>query len=228
MRLRGVVITVVVVLVLAAVAVVGDVVVRMTAEQRLTDQVAGALGTQGTTSVELTERRPLLLQLAGGRLDEVRVTADRVALDQGYVTDVDATATGVSVRAPYVAAELTVTGTLPIEVVHDRIAEAGLDVDLAAVGDALRASGNVLGVAWSVALVPRVAEGGLAVDVESADLAGVQVGVDALPAEVGDTLTGLEVPVSGLPVGLALTAARVVADGVEVTATGTDVPLREG
>ena len=49
--------------------------------------------------------------------------------------------------------------------------------------------------------------------------------VDDLPGAIGDRLTDIEIPVSGLPEGLVLSDATVVADGVRITADGADVVL---
>ena len=224
-RRSALVVTGVVVLLLAAGLVVADQALRITAEERIAGPVRNALGADEGARVEISQHRPFLLQLAGGRLDEVTVTADRVTLDQGDATNVRMDATGVTIRAPYTAADVTVIGTVPPSTVQARIAEKGLDVGVAVAGDQLRASGSVLSVPWGVMLTPRADEGRLTVDVASADIGGVPVGADALPASVRQALTGLDVPVSGLPAGLAITGAQVVGGGVEVTLTGQDVVL---
>ena len=50
----------------------------------------------------------------------------------------------------------------------------------------------------------------------------------ALPAALRQALTGLQVPVNGLPQGLTLTSAEVVPAGVHVTLTGDDVVAPAG
>lgn len=224
-RRPALVVTGVAVLLLAAGAVVSDQLLRTTAEERIAGPVRSALGADENARVEISHDRPFLLQVARGRLDEVTVTADHVTLDGTGVTDVRMAARGVTIRAPYTATDVTVTGTVPTSVVQERIAENGLDVNVAVAGDELRASGSVLSVPWGVMLTPRADDGRLTVDVVSADLAGVQVGADALPAQITQAFGGLDVPVSGLPDGLAITGAQVVGDGVGVTLTGHDVVL---
>ena len=219
------VVTGVVVLLLVAAVAVADLALRITAQDRIAGPLRDALGASDSARVSISDDRPFLLQVAGGRLDEVTVTSDRLTLDGSEVTDVRLEATGVTIRAPYTAETVTAVGTVPTATVEQRIAEKGLDVDVAVTGDELRASGSLLGVPWGVGLAPRPDEGRLAVDVAGADIAGVQVGADALPAEVRDALIGLDVPVSGLPDGLAITGAEVVAGGVQVTMTGRDVVL---
>lgn len=213
------------VLLLAVGFAVADLVLRTAAEHRIAGAVRDALGVTGEADAHVGGGRPLLLQAASGRLDEVRVTADEVSLDQGVARDVVLVATGVSVSAPTTARAVTVTGTVPTAEVRDRLAERGLDVDVAVAGDGMRASGDVLGLPWGVTLAPRVEAGRLLVDVATADLAGVEVGADALPVAVRDALSDLDVPIDGLPDGLELTSADVVADGLAVTITGRDVVL---
>ena len=76
-----------------------------------------------------------------------------------------------------------------------------------------------------MAAVPRVEDGKLLVNVENVQIAGLTVSVDDLPNAIGKRLTDVEIPVSGLPEGVALSKAAVVSTGVRITATGTDVVL---
>ena len=224
-RGRALVATVVTLVVVAAAAVVADYALRVTAEERLAASLGSSLGADRGVDVTISERRPFLLQLAGGHLDDVTAAADHLALDGTDVTGAHLHATGVAVRRPYSAQAVTLTGTVPTATIRQRIAQKGLDVDVAVVGQDLRASGTVLGVPWEVTLLPAANGGRLTVDATGADVAGLAVDVGALPAAVKDALTGIDVPVAGLPQGLAITGARVVADGVEVTAAGQDVVL---
>ncbi|MDQ2782203.1 MAG: DUF2993 domain-containing protein, partial [Actinomycetota bacterium] len=50
------------------------------------------------------------------------------------------------------------------------------------------------------------------------------VSVDSFPA-LHDALSGITVPIQGLPAGMSLTGAQVVPTGVRVTASGTNVAL---
>jgi hypothetical protein len=227
MRRRAtLVVTGVVVLLVVAGAVVSDLVLRSVVEQRLAASVRDSLGASGAEKVVVSTHRPLLLQLPGGRIDAVTVTADRVTLEQGAMTGVRIEATGVTIRRPYTAAGVTITGTVPIQTIRDRVAAKTPDVAVDVAGDVLRASGSVFGVPWGATLTPRADTGRLLVDLTAADVAGVPVDVATLPQAVRDALSGLDVPVTGLPAGLGLSAAHVVAAGVEVTATGRDVVLR--
>ena len=73
--------------------------------------------------------------------------------------------------------------------------------------------------------MPRVEDGTLLVSVDNVQIAGLTVSVDDLPNAIGNRLTDIEIPVEGLPEGLVLSDATVVADGVRITADGTDVVL---
>ena len=222
---RTLVVTGVVVLVVGAGAVVADHALRAAAEERIAGPVSHALGADGGATVRIVEGRPFLLQVATGRLDHVTVTAAHLSLDGTDVTDAHMDAAGVTIRSPYTARDVTATGTVPTAAIQQRLTAKGLEVTVAVAGHDLRASGTVLGLPWSVMLTPVAAGDRVTVDPTSADVAGVQVAADALPASVKDVIAGVDVPVSGLPQGLAITGAQVVAAGVEVTMTGRDVVL---
>ena len=103
-----------------------------------------------------------------------------------------------------------------------------LDVTLAVDGVAMKATGTVLGLDLAVDLTPRVDGGRLLVDATAVTLGGRAIPTTALPAALRQGLTGLEVPVNGLPQGLALTGAQVVPAGVRVTLAGDDVVAPAG
>jgi hypothetical protein len=222
---RALVVTGVVVLVLGAGVAVADQALRAAAEQRISGPVSHALGADSGATVQISEGRPFLLQVAGGRLDRVTVTADHLSLDGTDVTNAHMDAAGVTIRSPYTARDVTATGTVPTASIQQRLTAKGLEVGVAVAGQDLRASGTVLGLPWSVLLTPVAAGDRVTVTPTSADIAGVQVGADALPASVKDAIAGVDVPVSGLPRGLAITGAQVVDAGVQVTMTGRDVVL---
>lgn len=225
MARRALIVTGVVVLVLGAGVVVADQALRTVAEQRVAGPVRQALGADGSATVHIAEDRPFLLQVAGGHLDHVTVTADHLSLDGTDVTDARMDATAVPIRAPYTARDVTVVGTLPTATLQQRLTAKGLNVALAVAGEDLQASGTVIGLPWTVTLVPRVDGDRVTADATAADVAGVQVGADALPASVKDAIAGIDVTVTGLPRGLAITGVQVVATGVRVTLTGHDVLL---
>lgn len=225
MRRRSVLVVTGVLVLLVAGAALADHALRIAAEDRIAQSARSSWGLGDDARVGIAEHRPFLLQVAGGRLDEVTVTTSRMTPAQGDVTDVQVRATGVTIRSPSTADDVMMTGTVPPATVRARLAANGIDADVAVAGGLLRVSGSVLGLPWHVTVAPRADAGRLVVDVTSADIAGVQVGADALPAPVRQAVSALDVSVSGLPAGLALTGAQVVGDGIRVTLTGRDVVL---
>lgn len=223
---RAVAVVVSTVVVLAAGVVVADRVAASTAERRAAESVEANLDVTGTPVVAI-DGFPFLTQVLAGSLDDVTGSVDGVTLDGGLTaTDVTFDAQGVSTSEPYTVATGSITGTLPTATIQQVVAEqTDLDVTVAVDGDSLVASGEVLGVALSAALAPRVESGRLLVDVGQMSLGGLTITVDDLPERVASRLRGLEVPVTGLPEGLVLSSVQVVPDGARVTATGEDVTL---
>ena len=213
------------VVVLAGGALVADRVAHSTAERRVTEAIEQNLDVAGTPTVEIGGF-PFLTQLLAGSVDDVTGAVDGVTLEGVDATDVTIDAHDVTVSEPYTVGTATIAATLPTasieQIVQDR---SNLDVAVAVDGGALAASGEVLGLTLTANLTPRVEDGRLLVSVQNAQIAGLTVSVDDLPRAIGDRLTDIEIPVSGLPEGLVLSDATVVADGVRITATGTDVVL---
>jgi hypothetical protein len=149
-----------------------------------------------------------------------------VTLEGIDATDVTIEAQDVTTSEPYTLGSATIAATLPTASIEQIVADrSGLDIAVAVDGDALTASGTVLGLDLAANLVPRVEDGRLLVSVANVQIAGLTMSVDDLPRAVGNRLTDIEIPVRGLPEGLVLTAATVVPDGVRITADGTDVVL---
>jgi len=216
----------VVVVVLGAGLVVADRVAAAEAENRAVETIELNLeGVQGTPDVTIGGF-PFLTQLLRGSLTEVSGHVDGMTLEGIDAVDVQVEAQDVSTTEPYTAGSGSIAATLPTASIEQVVADrTQLDVKVAVDGDALTASGQVLGLNLSATLTPRVEDGKLLVDVGGLKLAGLTITVDDLPASIRSRLTDLEVPVSGLPEGLVLTEATVVPDGVRITATGTNVTL---
>ena len=222
---RGVVVGVVAVVMLAGGVVVADRVTHAAAEQRVTEAIEQNLDVDGTPTVDIGGF-PFLTQLLAGSVDHVTGSVDGVTLEGIDATDVTIDAHGVSTSEPYTVDAATVTATLPTASIEQIVADRSqLDIAVAVDGGALTASGQVLGLTLAADLVPRVDGGKLLVSVGNVQIAGLTVSVEDLPGALGDRLTDIEVPVDGLPDGLVLSDATVVADGVRVTATGSDVVL---
>jgi hypothetical protein len=221
-----VVVGVVAVVVLVGGVFVADRVTEAQAESRVVDAIEQNLdGVVGTPSVDLGGF-PFLTQVMAGSLDDVTGQLDGVTLEGIKATDVTIDATDVSTSEPYTLGTATIEATLPTASIEQIVKDKSqLDVSVAVDGDALTASGKVLGLTLAANLVPRVEDGKLLVNVQNVKIAGLSVDVDKLPSAIGDRLTDVEVPVSGLPDGMTLSKATVVDSGVRITATGKNVVL---
>ena len=227
MSARGVVIGVVV----AAVVVGGAAVVadrwavhetQDRAVQRISEEVDGAVG---TPTVDVGGF-PFLTQVAAGSIDDITAHIPGATLGGLAATDIDLAATGVTTSEPYTAEHATVSATVPTAEIQRVVVErTGLEVVVTSTGGALKVSGKVLGVTLAATIEPRVEGGKLLVDVTGVSLGGVGVDPSQLPGGIGDKVTGIEIPLSGLPSGLVLTDVQVTAAGARVTAAGDDVAL---
>lgn len=211
--------------VLVAGVFVSDRVAESSAERQVVAAIEENLDVVGTPTVELGGF-PFLNQLLAGSIENVTGQVDGVTLDGIDATDVTMDARDVSTSEPYTVGTATISATLPTASIEQIVADRSqLEIAVAVDGGALTASGEVLGLRLAANLVPRVEDGTLLVSVENVQIAGLTVSVDDLPNAIGDRLTDIEIPVEGLPDGLVLSDATVVADGVRITADGTDVVL---
>src|SRR5450830_1224687 len=225
MRARGVVVGVVVLGVLAVGAAVADRAAASVAEQRAVTEIEAKLHVSGTPQVDVGGF-PFLTQLLARSIDHATVHADAVTFNGVEVSDVDLDLRGVAIATPAVADRLVVTGTLsPATLTRLAASSSGLAIELGGDGGALTASTTVLGVPLVALLAPLVEAGVIRVDVTSVRLGSLDVAVDALPRALADGLSGLKIPVDGLPDGMQLTAVAVVPGGARITAAGTDVSL---
>ena len=222
--MRRLVGTVLVLALLAGGVVVADVVARRVAEQRVAAAVTQAVTVTGSPQVRIQESTPFLLQLVRGSVDSLDVSLAGAQLQGLAVTDVHVTAADVAVAAPHRTGHVTADGVLPTATVQQVLQQrTGLDATLSVEGGALRATAKLLGLDLVVTLTPRVDAGRLLVDVSGLTLGGRAIQPSTLPTSIRQTLSGLEVPVSGLPQGLVLTGAQVVPAGVHVTLVGDGV-----
>lgn len=206
---------------------VGDRYAESRAEEYAVGVVSQSVSTTSSPVVDI-KGFPFLTQLLSGTLNEVTATSAGATLNGVPVTDVAIDATQVNVRPPAglqpSAGHATVAATIPTasleKVVKDR---TGLTVQLAVEGSSVKASGNVLGLPMTLTLAPRVDSGKLLVDAQNLTLGGRQMTPDSLPGVVRDRVTGIEIPVEGLPAGMSVTHADVVSDGVRITADGSNV-----
>ena len=206
---------------------VGDRYAESRAEEYAVGVVSQSIPTTQPPVVDI-KGFPFLTQLVSGTLDEVTATAAGATLEGIPVTDVAVDATQVNVRPPQgqqpSAGHATIAATIPTasleKVVKDK---TGLTVQLAVDGTAVTASGTVLGLPLALDLVPKVESGKLLVDAQGLTLGGRQITAQSLPAALRERISGIEVPVQGLPAGLTLSRADVVPTGHRITADGTNV-----
>ncbi|RHA37086.1 LmeA family phospholipid-binding protein [Cellulomonas rhizosphaerae] len=227
MSARGAVIgVVVVVVVLGAGAVGADRWAAGETQDRAVDAIEQNLeGVVGTPSVDVGSF-PFLTQIWAGSIDDVTGHVQGATLGGLDATDVDVEATGVSTSEPYTADHATVSATLPTASIEKVVADrTGFDLKVALVGDELKVSGSVLGLTLAAQIQPRVADGKLLVDITGLSLGGLKVDPSDIPGGGGSKLEGIDIPVDGLPEGLALTDATVTDEGLRITAEGDDVVL---
>lgn len=227
MGARGVVAGVVALGLVGVGAYVGDRFARDAAQERAAQVVTQQLQVDGEPDVRI-DGFPFLTQLLARSLDDVGATAAGVVFEGVRATDVVVDATDVSLESPYRVGHARLQATLPPESIERAVADrANLVVDVTVDGDVLRASGQVLGAPLTAGLVPRVEDGRLLVDLRDVTLGVGALQVDRLPDAIADRLTGLEVPLGGLPDGVTLESVAVVRDGVRFVAGGTDVVLEQ-
>ena len=208
---------------------VGDRYAESRAEQYAVGVVSDSIAVTQPPVVDI-KGFPFLTQLASGTLDEVTATVPGATLEGIPVTDVSLDATGVNVRPlngqQPSAAQATIAATIPTasleKVVRDK---TGLTVQLAVEGTSVKASGTVLGLPLTLTLVPRVDGGKLLVDAQGLTLGGREITTQSLPSALRGRISGIVVPVQGLPAGLSLTRADVVPAGLRITADGTNVAV---
>lgn len=226
---RGAKVTLGTVLVLVILLVLGYGVDRYAAhriEQNISEELATAAAGQGVHT-EITGGL-FFPQVISGSLDEIRVQADQVQLQDLVITDVTGTGTGVSVDEPRTLDRLTVTGTLPVATLQHLLARVdavpdALQLDVA--DGRLVAELTVLGSTLRATADPVVRDGALYLEPRELTLGGVQLDLTHLPGTVDEVIGSLAVPTNALPEGLSPSAIEVVDGGLRVTVTGTEVVL---
>lgn len=213
-----------VLLVLLAVGLLAaDRVLHARTEAQLGDAVAREV--DGGSSV-VVHGFPFLTQVATGALDHVSLEAD--AWTDGTVRLERITADGydVTTAEPYTAARARGSAVVPLESLQALVDGLGAPVPLRVGLDEGRVTlaAEVLGgveLALAADVVPAGA--GVELEVVEAFLGGVAVSLEDVG--LGPGLRTLEVPLDGLPEGLAVDDVEVLDDGVRVRVSGRDVVL---
>lgn len=230
-RGRGLLALLVALVVLAGLAVVADRVIVGQVEQGVTDSIETSIDADAvTTSIE---GFPFLTQIVGGEIRRIDLTAASAVLEDVPFSDVDAVVTDLpfdlGTRALGNAGTVTASGTLStaaLQTLLERELTDLPDVTLAANEGTVVASTDLVGgLTLDVTLLPRAADGQIAVDVGTLTVAGFDVPVTDLPAGLAARLTDLRIDVPGLPPGLEISGLDVIDAGVRVTVAGTDVDL---
>lgn len=215
-------------LLLAVVLVAADRITQAAVERNATAALA-------TSGLEFSEDAtvqlggfPFLTQLVTGRLREASLHAESVVIDGIVLTDVDASAHGITTSNPRTAQSVSLTATAPASTLSDaversQLGQLGVDVEITVEDGEVLASTSILMVPVVVTMVPEPAGDAIGVGLESVKIAGLTVSVADLPQAVRTALDRIEVPLEGLPEGLEVTEVEVVDDGLRMTATGTDV-----
>lgn len=215
-------------LLLAVVLVAADRITQAAVERNATAALA-------TSGLEFSEDAtvqlggfPFLTQLVTGRLREASLHAESVVIDGIVLTDVDASALGITTSNPRTAQSVSLTATAPASTLSDaversQLGQLGVDVEITVEDGEVLASTSILMVPVVVTMVPEPAGDAIGVGLESVKIAGLTVSVADLPQAVRTALDRIEVPLEGLPEGLEVTEVEVVDDGLRMTATGTDV-----
>lgn len=233
-------ITAVVVVLVAVLAVGGELLARGLVASSVRDRVIAALDLPTDQRIDVETTGVVLLQLIGGRLDSLHLSSDRVALGPlvGAATvDLKGVplgggamdeARGVVRLTAAQFTDLAKTTGLPIR-------EVMLSPpDLTAAGEV-----TLLGakVPLSVTITPGAEDGQLTLTPVAARIGGVTLDADAIRSRFGSMAEGLvgtqRVCIAGrIPAGLRLTSAEVTADAVVIGidadgAIGVDPALRE-
>ncbi|MFE9783148.1 DUF2993 domain-containing protein [Streptomyces sp. NPDC005775] len=227
--MRALRILLIVVVVLAGVFIAVDRAAVYFAESEAADRVVVPGARTGSTDVSI-KGFPFLTQVAGSELDEVDVK----------VTGIEATAAGRSLRISRMDAELhqvrltdgfsgataaRATGTAVIS--YEDLTKAAAD------GVAVEYGGNgKVKVTGAVNILGRTLSRSVLSTVTLVDGHTVRVHADKVPGEGIPGLEGLvrektdfEREVGTLPNGLKLERIQPIADGLEISVTGTDVRL---
>lgn len=229
--IRHLIVAALVLLLVAALFVVADRVVQRLAQDRIAAEIQSQLGTPEPPDVDLGPF-PFLTEIATGRVESAHVTAAEVALPNSNgatVRDVDATFSGITGSdrfARIVADRGTATGMLSYPSLS---ALTGLDLQYAGPDRVQVRFDTTVGsypVAGTVTGRPVLDVAGQTLEITDAELSVTSVGVPQPVVDAAGQFILRPVPVETLPYNLRLTAIAVREDGVQITATGEDLPLR--
>ena len=223
----------IVVIVLAGLLVVADRVAVVVADRQIASRVQSAYNLRSKPSVSV-QGFPFLTQVASGNYHQIDVSIGSLSTDGVQVNGLTAQLSGV--RAPLsdllghgsssiTAAQVTGSGTVPFSSVRSHLPRG---VQLSQDGEALRLAGTVsyLGVT-----VPVSADATLAVDGSGIAVTPTRISAASASSALSSVIAGqfrFVVPVTGLPLHLAVRSVSVVPGGVRVGASAADVAFTSG
>ena len=223
----------IVVIVLAGLLVAADRVAVVVADRQIASRVQSAYNLSSKPSVSV-RGFPFLTQVASGHYHQIDVSIGSLSTDGVQVNGLTAELSGV--RAPLsallghgsssiTAAQVTGSGTVPFSSVRSHLPHG---VQLSQDGEALRLAGTVsyLGVT-----VPVSADATLAVDGSGIAVTPTRISVASASSALSSVIAGqfrFVVPVTGLPLHLAVRSVSVVPGGVRVGASAADVAFSSG
>lgn len=207
----------IVVLVLAALAVAGELLARALLPGIVRGIVIEQLHLPSDQQLDVDASGILLPQLIGGRLDSLRLSTDSVTIE-GITGAADVTASGVPLSGGDLGG---VTGTISIDETQfaSLLADSDLPIDAVAFNAPdVTVSGNVQALALSIpvslTVTPGVADGDLQLTPQSISLGGLVVDADQVKATLGSIGTDLARTqticiADRLPAGVAVTGLEV-------------------
>ena len=223
----------IVVIVLAGLLVVADRVAVVVADRQIASRVQSAYKLSSKPSVSV-QGFPFLTQVASGDYHQIDVFIGSLSTNGVQVNGLTAELSGV--RAPLsallghgsssiTAAQVTGSGTVPFSSVRSHLPHG---VQLSQDGEALRLAGTVsyLGVT-----VPVSADATLAVDGSGIAVTPTRISVASASSALSSVIAGqfrFVVPLTGLPLHLAVRSVSVVPGGVRVGASAADVTFSSG
>ena len=223
----------IVVIVLAGLLVVADRVAVVVADRQIASRVQSAYNLSSKPSVSV-QGFPFLTQVASGNYHQIDVSIGSLSTDGVQVNGLTAQLSGV--RAPLsdllghgsssiTATQVTGSGTVPFSSVRSHLPRG---VQLSQDGEALRLAGTVsyLGVT-----VPVSADATLAPDGSGIGVTPTRISVASGSSALSSIIAGqfrFVIPVTGLPLHLAVRSVSVVPGGVRVGASAADVAFTSG
>lgn len=204
--------------------IAADRIADFTAERRIAD----ALKPYGDADVSVVGF-PVLGQLAGGRLDEVRISSDSVTVNDMTFSDVTATAFDAPIDRSRPIGTLEASAVLTTATLNEMAADRSSLPD----GMTLETSegefgvkGTFLGQELFVTLKPEVEARRVTVSATAVRLGSVEVDLSRIPDFLISAIGEYSIDLGFLPAGLEVTGITPVDTGLRVELHGTGVALR--